>query len=105
MPQGRFEVGWCSSSIPPNRGKWSWRAAVSPTAATSRILRGLLARMSAKATHSIALLRVDEDNAPKVGRAGLLRLLNEVGVSAVQFEEARDRLSVFARVKALGFRL
>jgi hypothetical protein len=68
-------------------------------------LRGLLARMAAKATHAIALLRVDENNTLNVGRAGLLRLLNEIGVSAVQFEETGDRLSVFARVKALGFRL
>ena len=105
MPQGRFEVG---SSLEFNPAE-PWEVVVASRGLADcrdvEDLRGLLARMSAKATHSIALLRVDEDNAPKVGRAGLLRLLNEIGVSAVQFEEARDRLSVFARVKALGFRL
>ena len=96
MPQGRFEVG---SSLEFNPAE-PWEVVVASRGLADcrdiEDLRGLLARMSAKAIHAIALLRVDEDNKPRVGREGLLRLLNEVGVSAVQFEEAGDRLSVFA---------
>ena len=67
-------------------------------------VRSLVARMAAKATHAIALLRVNEENRLQIGRASLLRLLAEVGVSAVRFEEAAAaRLNVFARVGA--FRL
>jgi trans-aconitate methyltransferase len=105
MPQGQFEVG---SSLEFNPAE-AWDVVVASRGLADcrdvEELRGLVARMAAKATHAIALLRVDEDNALNMGRAGLLRLLNEIGVSAVQFEETGDRLSVFARVKALGFRL
>ena len=105
MPQGRFEVG---SALEFNPAE-AWDVVVASRGLADcrdlEDLRGLLARMAAKAMHAIALLRVDEDNALNVGRAGLLRLLNEIGVSAAQFEETDDRLSVSARVKALGFRL
>ena len=105
MPQGRFEIG---SALTFNPAEPSEVVVASRGFAECRDvedLRGLLARMSAKATHAIALLRVEEDNVPKMGRAGLLRLFNEIGVSAVQFETAGDRFSVFARAKGLGFRL
>lgn len=59
--------------------------------------RALLARMAAKATHAIALLRVDEVHGPALDRAGLLHLLAEIGVSAVEFE-GDGRLNVYARV-------
>jgi trans-aconitate methyltransferase len=62
-------------------------------------VRAKLARMAAKATHAIALLGVDEGAVPGVDRATLLRLLSEVGASAVQFEPAAGaRLHVLARV-------
>lgn len=62
-------------------------------------VRALLARMAARATHAIALLRVDEEAGPGVGRGELLRMLAEIGVSAVRFEQSDDaRLQVFARV-------
>ena len=100
MPGGRFEVG---PSIDFNPAE-PWDVVVSSRGLTGcrdvDDVRGLLARMAAKATHAIALLRVDEKEAPKVTRATLLRLLAEIGVSAVQFEDARGRLSVFARVGA-----
>jgi len=64
-------------------------------------LRGLLARMFAKATHAIALLDV-----PDGSQRWMLRALAEIGASAVQIEEpkvavqqnARGRFNVFARV-------
>ncbi len=63
--------------------------------------RAMLSRMAAKATHAIALLRVDEVHGPALERAELLRLLAEIGVSAVQFE-GDGRLNVYARVNALS---
>jgi 2-polyprenyl-3-methyl-5-hydroxy-6-metoxy-1,4-benzoquinol methylase len=63
-------------------------------------VRGLLARMAAKATHAVALLRMEEAD-PNLNRALLLRLFTEIGVSAVQFEPAEAaRVNVFARVTA-----
>lgn len=99
MPQGKFAVG---SSLDFNPAE-PWDLVVSGRGLSDcrdvNEVRGLLARLAAKATHAIALLRVDEDAGPGVGRARLLRLLNEIGVSAVQFESAADaRLHVFARV-------
>jgi SAM-dependent methyltransferase len=59
--------------------------------------RALLARMTAKATHAIALLRVDEAPGAAPDRAVLLRVLVEAGATAVQFEGDRP-LTVYARV-------
>ena len=59
--------------------------------------RALVARMAAKATHAIALLRVDEVHGPAIDRATLLHVLVEVGLSAVHFE-GDGRLNVYARV-------
>ena len=59
--------------------------------------RARLARMAAKATHAIALLRVDEIHDPPLDRAGLLRALAEIGASSIQFE-SDGRLNVYARV-------
>jgi hypothetical protein len=58
--------------------------------------RALLARMAAKATHAIAVLRIDEVHGPRLDRATLLRILAEIGLSAVQFE-GDGRLNVYAR--------
>jgi hypothetical protein len=62
-------------------------------------VRELLARMVAHATHAVAVLRMVDGDAG-VGRADLLRLLAEIGVSAVRFEDAGGRLHVFARLDA-----
>ena len=64
--------------------------------------RGVLARMAAKATHAIAVLNVVEEEGPgrlAIGRGAMLRMLAEIGVTGVQFEEAAGgRFNVFARV-------
>ena len=104
MPQGRFDVG---SSLDFNPAE-PWEVVVASRGLNDcrdlNDARGMLARIAAKASHAFALLRLDEEAGPKVGRAGVLRLLTEVGASAVQFEQGADtRLSVFARVA--GFRL
>jgi hypothetical protein len=52
-------------------------------------MRGLVARMFAKATHAVALL-----NVPETHHQALLHALAEVGAKAVQFE----RNDLFARV-------
>jgi hypothetical protein len=52
-------------------------------------LRGVVARMFAKATHGIALLNVPEQH-----HRALLHALTEVGAKAVQFEQN----DLFARV-------
>lgn len=64
-------------------------------------VRGLLARMAAKATHAVAVLNIVEERSEgfAIGRGALLRLLVEIGVTGVQFEEAAGgRFNVFARV-------
>jgi hypothetical protein len=63
--------------------------------------RALLARMAAKATHAIAVLRIDEVHGPALDRPTLLRLLAEIGASSVQFE-GDGRLNVYARIQAPG---
>ena len=52
-------------------------------------MRGLVARMFAKATHAIALL-----NVPEKRHQPLLHALAEVGAKAIQIEGA----NIFARV-------
>ena len=63
-------------------------------------MRGLLARMFAKATHAIALLDVPDER-----RAWMLHALAEIGANAIQIEDAThasergaDTFNVFARV-------
>jgi trans-aconitate methyltransferase len=56
-------------------------------------MRGVIARMFAKATHAIALLDVPEGR-----RHSMLHALAEVGAAAIQFEDATgDSFNVFAR--------
>lgn len=65
--------------------------------------RGVLARMAAKATHAVAILDVPEE---RFDRRWVLRAFAEIGVSAVQMDEARvegggsgeSRFHVFARM-------
>jgi hypothetical protein len=62
-------------------------------------MRGLLARMFAKATHAIALLDVPDER-----RTWMLHALTEIGANAIQMEDASrvsntpDTFNVFARV-------
>jgi SAM-dependent methyltransferase len=100
IPRGSFDVG---SPLDFNPAE-PWDVVVSGRGLREcrdlNDVRGLLARMAAKATHAVALLRVEEDRA-RVNRTMLLRLLTQIGVSAVQFEPAEAaRVNVFARVKA-----
>ena len=61
-------------------------------------MRGVLARMFAKATHAIAVLEVPEEK-----RKWMLHALAEIGANALQMETAKftlreDVFNVFARV-------
>ena len=75
MPDGLFQIGAAS------------------------YMRGVLARMFAKATHAIALVGVPDER-----RQWMLHALAEVGANAIQIEDAkhaanaRDTFNVFARV-------
>ena len=90
MPGGLFTV----AAAPALDPAMPWDAvvcrslsAVAP--AEADYLRGLVARMFAKATHGIALLNVPEQH-----HRALLHALAEVGAKAVQFEQN----DLFARV-------
>jgi len=110
MPDGVFQVGMASALDPAV--PWdvvvcrSFGAAADLSAvalgrrsvregglAEADYLRGLLARMFAKATHAIAALDVPDER-----RQWMLHALTEVGANAIQFEEARGGFNVFARV-------
>jgi hypothetical protein len=59
-------------------------------------MRGLLARMFAKATHAIAVL-----NVPEARQTWMLHALTEVGANTIQFETTAsgvNAINVFARV-------
>lgn len=62
--------------------------------------RGMVARMLAKATHAVAFLGIDEDEAPVgVDRVRLFRMLAELGVTGVHFEhDAEGRLMALVKV-------
>jgi trans-aconitate methyltransferase len=98
MPEGRFRIGRPADVDPAD----AWDVVMASrgfAGCDSRDdVRALLARMVAKATHAIAVLRIEE-NAATLDRTAVLRLLAEIGVSAVQFEDTADgHLHVFARV-------
>ncbi len=102
MPQGTFVVGEPAAVDPAE--PWDVVIASRGFAACADVdqARGLLARMAAKATHAVAILNVPEageaPGAPSA-RVGLLRMLVEIGVTAVQFETAADgRFHAFAKV-------
>jgi trans-aconitate methyltransferase len=101
MPEGRFAFGDPMDLDPAE----PWDVVVASrglaSCQTREETRALLARMAAKATHAIALLRVDEMHGPVPDRATLLQLLAEIGVSAVEFE-GDGRLNVYARVPTPG---
>ena len=88
MPEGLFSVGMASALDPA----LPWDVVVCRSlsgAPDLDYMRGLLARMFAKATHAIALL-----NVPEKSHRPLMHALAEVGAKAIQIEG--DNL--FARV-------
>jgi hypothetical protein len=88
MPEGLFIVGMASALDPA----MPWDVVVCRSfsgAPDVAYMRGLLARMFAKATHAIALL-----NVPEKSHQALLHALAEVGATAIQIEGP----NVFARV-------
>lgn len=114
MPDGIFQVGQASALDPGV----PWDVVVCrsfgsrhdlSTVALAEVdyMRGLLARMFAKATHAIALLDV-----PDQRRTWMLHALAEIGANAIQIEEpkfdedqlpgarskSKDGFNVFARV-------
>jgi trans-aconitate methyltransferase len=99
MPGGHFVVGDPTDLDPAE----PWDVVVASrglaSCETHDETRALLARMVAKATHAIAVLRIDEVHGRAPDRTTLLRLLAEIGVSSVQFE-GDGRLNVYARVHA-----
>ncbi|MGE0461682.1 MAG: class I SAM-dependent methyltransferase [Vicinamibacterales bacterium] len=104
MPQGVF-IDAAPTSLDPAE---PWDVVVASRGFSSLAdvdaVRGVLARMAAKATHAIAALGVVEEGTPGgsrllMSRRDVLRLLAEIGVTGVQFEEAAGgRFNVFARV-------
>jgi trans-aconitate methyltransferase len=102
MPDGRFLEGEPSEVDPAE----SWAVVVASqglvACATPDQVRGLLARMTAKASYAVALLGVRETAEPGglvVERAQLLRALAELGIGAVQFEtDPAGGFNVFAKV-------
>jgi 2-polyprenyl-3-methyl-5-hydroxy-6-metoxy-1,4-benzoquinol methylase len=101
MPEGRWLVG-DAETLDPGEA-WDVVVAVSALERFADLdrVRGLLARMFAKATHAIAVLDVAE----AVDRQWMLHALAEIGASAVQIEDLRidgdplaeSRFNVFVR--------
>jgi hypothetical protein len=98
MPEGLFSAGVASSLDPAvpwdvvicrSLAGLSAEALAKAEAPDADAMRGLVARMFAKATHAIALL-----NVPERHHRALLHALAEVGAKAIQIEGAH----VFARV-------
>lgn len=96
MPGGLFTVGMASALDPAMpwdvvvcRSLGARRNVSDPAAADADHLRGLVARMFAKATHGVALLSV-----PETHHQPLLHALAEVGAQAIQIEQTH----MFARV-------
>ena len=100
MPDGIFQVGHASALDPGV----PWDVVVCRSLSGTPDLdymRGLLARMFAKATHAIALLNVPGDR-----RKWMLHALAEIGANAIQFEgvsrrpggDTTERFNVFARI-------
>jgi 2-polyprenyl-3-methyl-5-hydroxy-6-metoxy-1,4-benzoquinol methylase len=88
MPEGLFSVAMASALDPA----MPWDVVICRSLAGAPDLdhvRGLVARMFAKATHGIALL-----NVPEKHHRALLHALAEVGAKAIQIEG----LNLFARV-------
>ena len=104
MPDGIFQVGVASMLDPAV----PWDVVICRAfsrAPDADHMRGLLARMFAKATHAIAVLDVPDER-----RNWMLHALAEIGANAIQIEqpraldrdqkpgESKDVFNVFARV-------
>ena len=102
MPQGHFILGEPTEVNPAE--PWDVVIASGGLGGCADLdqARGQLARMVAKATHAVAILNVPDtgDSATSpTARAGLLRMLAETGITAVQFEAAAGgRFHAFAKV-------
>lgn len=84
MPEGHFHLGAAASLDPAV----PWHVVICRSfsrAPDQDLMRGVLARMFAKATHGIALLDV-----PDSRRHWMMHALAEIGASAIQFEDATD---------------
>jgi trans-aconitate methyltransferase len=96
MPNGVFQVG-IASALDPGV-PWDVVVCRSFSAAPDLdYMRGLLARMFAKATHAIAVLDVPDER-----RKWILHALAEIGANAIQMEQPKfsdgREVNVFARV-------
>lgn len=97
MPEGLFQVATAEALDPAV----PWHVVICRTFSANPdpdYMRGVLARMFAKATHAIAVLDVPEER-----RQWMLHALAEIGASAIQFEAARSEparegFHAFARV-------
>lgn len=94
MADGVFQVGAASALDPAV----PWHVVVCRSFAGTADLdymRGVLARMFAKATHAIAILDV-----PNERQKWMLHALTEIGANTIQMEATTDadRCNVFARV-------
>jgi hypothetical protein len=93
MPDGLFQVGMAEALDPGV----PWHVVVCRSFSGKSDLdyvRGLLARMFAKATHAIAVLDVPDER-----RQWILHALTEIGANTIQFEDATTgTFNVFARV-------
>jgi cyclopropane fatty-acyl-phospholipid synthase-like methyltransferase len=105
MPEGRWQVGHVETLDPGE--PWDVVVSVSGFSQFKDLdqARGVLARMTAKATHAIAVLDVP-DTPPLFDRSWMLQALADIGASAVQIEDLRlegdplaaSRFNVFARI-------
>jgi ubiquinone/menaquinone biosynthesis C-methylase UbiE len=103
MPSGQWGVG-SAETLDPGE-PWDVVVSVSGFARFKDLdqARGVLARMTAKATHAIAVLDVPDTT---LDRGWMLHTLAEIGASAVQIEDqrlngddnARFAFNVFARL-------
>jgi trans-aconitate methyltransferase len=111
MPDGIFQVG-VEAALDPGVPwdvvicrSFGARSDLTPAASEGDRMRGLLARMFAKATHAVAVLDVPEER-----RRWMMHALAEIGANAIQMEqpkpldrddvlsEPKDVFNVFARV-------
>jgi trans-aconitate methyltransferase len=96
MPGGRFSPGSPAELDPAQ----PWNVVVCAAFGSfpdRDYARGVLARMAAKATHAVAVLDVPES---VIDRSWMLHALAEIGVIAVQIEDAgrEGRFNVYARL-------
>ena len=97
MPEGLFQIG-AATALDPGV---PWDVVVCRSFARAPdldFMRGVLARMCAKATHAIALLDVPDER-----RKWMLHALAEIGANAIQMEEPKfgeqeNVFNLFARV-------